>query len=150
MTYCRRYDGKPCHDPPSAPLPTFRVSEAPPFSHVTVDFAGSLYAKRDQGIMNNCYIVLFSCCITRAVHLELIHDLTALNFIHVLRKVCVRRGTPKLVVSDNAKTFKSTAKVLRQIHECQQVQDFLVGKQVRWLFTLERASWWGGHFEASR
>ena len=144
---CRKHDGKPYHEPPSAPLPKFRVSEAPPFTHVGVDFAGPLYTKGDQGMMNKCYIVLFSCCVTRALHLELIHDLTALNFIHVLRKFCARRGTPNLIVSDNAKTFKSTVKVLKKIHDNQQVQDFLVNKRIRWLFNLERASWWGGHFE---
>ena len=144
---CRKFDGKPYHDPPSAPLPHFRVSEAPPFSHVGVDFAGPLYTKGDQGTMSKCYIVLFSCCITRALHLELIHDLTAFSFMHVLRKFCARRGMPNLIISDNAKTFKSTAKALRKLHEQQQIQDFLAGKQISWLFNLERASWWGGHFE---
>ena len=144
---CRKFDGKPYHDPPSAPLPHFRVSEAPPFSHVGVDFAGPLYTKRDQGTMSKCYIVLFSCCITRAVHLELTQDLTAFNFMHVLRKFCARRGMPNLIISDNAKTFKSTAKVLKKILEHQQMQDFLTGKKISWLFNLERASWWGGHFE---
>jgi len=144
---CRKFDGKPYHDPPSAPLPHFRVSEAPPFSHVGVDFAGPLYTKGDQGTMSKCYIVLFSCCITRALHLELIHDLTAFSFMHVLRKFCARRGMPNLIISDNAKTFKSTAKALRTMHEHQLIQDFLAGKQISWLFNLERASWWGGHFE---
>ena len=144
---CRKHDGKPYHKPPSAPLPKFRVSEAPPFTHVGVEFAGPLYTKGDQGMMNKCYIVLFSCCVTRALHLELIHDLTAHNFIHVLRKFCARRGTPSLIVSDNAKIFKSTVKVLKTIRDNQQVQDFLVNKRIRWLFNFEHALWWGGHFE---
>ena len=146
---CRKFNGKPYHDPPSAPLPHFRVSEAPPFSHVGVDFAGPLYTKGDQGTMSKCYIVLFSCCITRAVHLELIHDLTAFSFIHVLRKFCARRGMPNLIISDNAKTSKSTAKALRKMNEQRQMQDFLAGKQISWLFNLECASWWGGHFDRS-
>ena len=46
---CRKFDGKPYHDPPSAPHPHFRVSEAPPFSHVGVDFAGPLIHKGRSG-----------------------------------------------------------------------------------------------------
>ena len=144
---CKKHGGKPYHEPPSSPLPKFKVTEAPPFTHVGVNFAGPLYTTGEQGIMSKCYIVLFSCCDTRALHLELIYDLTALNFIHVLRKSCARRGTPELTVSDNAKTFKSTMKVLKKMHDNQQVQDFLGNKRIRWLFNLEHASWWGGHFE---
>ena len=58
-----------------APLPAFRVSEGPPFSSVGVDFAGPLYYKTNKS-MSKCYIALFSCSITRAVHLELVHDLS--------------------------------------------------------------------------
>ena len=141
MPYLQEVCGKPYHDPPSAPPPHFRVSEAPPFSHVGVDFAGPLYTKGDQDTMSKCYIVLFSCCITRAVHLELICDLTAFSFIHVLRKFCARRGMPNLIIFDNAKTLKSTAKALRKMNEYQQIQDFLAGKQLSWLFNLEHASW---------
>ena len=84
-------------------------------------------------MISKCYIVLFSCCFTRALHLELIYDLTALNFIHFLRKFCARRGKPDLIVSDNAKTFKSTVKVLKKIQDNQQVKDFLGNKSIHWL-----------------
>jgi len=47
---------------------------------------------------------------------------------------------PNLIVSDNAKTFMSTAKALRKMHEHQQLQDFLAGKQISWLFNLAHAS----------
>ena len=83
--------------------------DIPTFLHVGVDLAGPLYTKGGQGTMSKCYSVLFSCCITRAVPLELIHDLTDFNFIHVLRNVCARRGMPNLIMSDNTKTLNSTA-----------------------------------------
>ena len=80
---CRKLDGKPYAVPPVAPLPDFRVSEVPPFSHVGVDFAGPLFVKGKDG-MRKCYIILFSCCVTRALHLELAEDLTAITFTHSL------------------------------------------------------------------
>ena len=61
----------------TAALPEFRVREAPSFSRVGVDFAGPLYVKSKVGGMEKVYIALFSCCVTRAIHLELVENLSA-------------------------------------------------------------------------
>ena len=111
---CRKLEGKPYHAPKIAPLPDFRVSKAPPFDKVGIDFAGPVYIKC-QGDMEKAWIALFTCCVARAVHLELVENLTAPTFVNFLRRFCARRGTPSLIVSDNAKTFKSTAKFLKKI-----------------------------------
>ena len=36
---CRRFEGRPFNPPPAPPLPSFRVTEAPPFAYTAVDFA---------------------------------------------------------------------------------------------------------------
>ena len=144
---CRKLEGKSYQSVPPAPLLEFRVCEVPPFALTGIDFAGPLYVKSKQGDMQKCYITLFSCCVTRAVHLELIEDLTAMSFLNILRKFCARRGTPSLIVTDNAKTFTTSAKLVRRIHANDKVEEFLLGKRIIWKFNLERASWWGGHFE---
>ena len=144
---CKLHDGRPFSTPTIVPLPNFRVSEAPPFTHVGVDIAGPMYAKDKGGKMNKCYFVIFSCCVTRAVHLELMSDLAAVTFLNVLSKFCARRGIPQMIISDNAKTFKSVANLIKGIYEDQSVQDSLSSKGIKWNFNLECASWWGGHFE---
>ena len=67
---CKRVTSKAYNNPTVASLPDFRVKEAPAFSKVGVDFAGPLYAK-DSGDMVKVYIALFTCCITRAIYLDL-------------------------------------------------------------------------------
>ena len=52
------------------------------------------------------YIALFTCSVTRTVHLELTKDLTTTTFICSLRRFCARRGTPSIIVTDNAKLSK--------------------------------------------
>lgn len=54
------------------------------------------------------YIALFTCAATRAVHLKLCKDLTAKEFQGALKEFVARRGTPRLMVSDNGKTFSAT------------------------------------------
>ena len=85
MLLSRMFTGKLYSTPPTAALPDFRVNEAPPFSRVGVDFAGPLYVKEKSGKMGKAYIALFSCCVTRALHLELVEDLSTETF---RRSVC--------------------------------------------------------------
>ena len=145
--YCRLQDGKPFNAPATSALPEFRVTEAPPFSTTGMDFAGPLYVKGKGGEMSKMYIALFSCFITRAIHLELVTDLTSVTFINCLRRFCARRGTPIRIVSDNAKTFKATCSFLDKAWREVEVGDFLNSKRIIWKFNLDRAPWWGGAFE---
>ena len=144
---CRKHEGKPYNPSPSGALPEFRVTQAPPFSRVGGDFAGTFFVKEKGGKVSKTYLALFSCCITRALHLDLVEYLTAFTFINCLRRFSARRGTPRIVVSDNAKTFKSTAKPPERLLQDSRVQDFLLSRRIDWKFNLERSPWWGGLFE---
>ena len=135
---CKKLEGKAFDAPIMAPLPAFRVSEAPPFSTVGIDFAGPLYCKTKKG-MTKCYIALFSCGITRAVHLELVYDLSTPTFICCLRRFCARRGTPSIIVSDNARTFKAAHKLLKKLKTDQTFEGFIGNKRIEWKFNLERS-----------
>ena len=140
---CKRFNSKPLIGPPPPPLPDFRVQTAPPFSFIGVDHAGPLYLKNGSKV----WICLFTCCLVRAVHLELVPDLTAESFIRCLRHFSARRGVPQKVVSDNSKTFRSANKVLKALMESPEVEHHLLDKRIQWTFILEKAPWWGGFYE---
>ena len=144
---CRKLEGPLFKAPPAAPLPDFRVTESKPFANVGVDFAGPLFVKSDEGKMKKTYIALFTCSSTRAIHLELVQDLNTSTFMNCFRKFCARRGTPRLVNSDNAKTFKAAAKLLTKLFKDETFCNFLETRRIIWKFNLPRASWWGGYFE---
>ena len=82
-------------------LPEFRVKKSPPFANTGVNFAGPLYIKEGKG-MKKSYIALFTCSVTRAIHLELVGDLSSPTFIQTLRRFSSRRGMPSIMISDNA------------------------------------------------
>ena len=144
---CKKQEGRAFSAPQTAALPEFRVKQVPAFSKVGVDFAGPLYVKAATGGVRKVYIALFSCCVTRAIHLELVEDLSAEAFRRALRRFAARRGTPTLIVSDNAKTFQATEKALNDLFNNPEVASELDRKKVEWRFNLERAPWWGGFFE---
>eukprot|EP00731_Ephydatia_muelleri_P005954 Em0003g202a len=139
-TICARINARPCESPP---LPQFRVREYPPFNCVGVDYAGPLYVKSGEKV----WISLFSCCVTRAIHLEVVPDMSTESFIRCFKRFAARRGTPSIVVSDNSKTFRSAHKELAQIQTHPVVENFFTEQRIEWRFNLEKAPWWGGFFE---
>ena len=140
---CRRYGSKAFSGPPSPSLPDFRVKASPPFTTTGVDYAGPLYLRGGDKV----WICLFTCCVVRAVHLELVPDLTAKAFILCLRRFSGRRGTPQRIVSDNSKTFKAANKILLSLQRNPEVQQHLSDLHTEWVFILEKAPWWGGFYE---
>lgn len=145
---CRRYEGKSYVPPPPPPLPSFRVTEAPAFTFTGVDYAGPLYVKGTSGEdSEKAWICLFTCCVVRAIHLEVVSDMTTQSFIRCFKRFTARRGFPVKMISDNALTFKAAAKELTNILKHPELDEFLSGLRVQWSFNLEKAPWWGGIFE---
>lgn len=60
-------------------------------------------------------MLLLTCAITRAFHLELVRGLNVQLFLLAIRRLVSRRGLPATFISDNAKTFKCAARELQGI-----------------------------------
>ena len=145
---CQRFEGAPCKGVSAPPLPDFRVQESRPFQTTGVDFAGPLYVRTsDQSRTAKTWMILYTCYSTRAVHLDLVWDMTTETFLRSFRRFVARRGTPARIISDNAKTFKSVAASISNTLESPEVKKFLSDIHVEWRFNLEKAPWQGGVFE---
>lgn len=134
---------------PTAPLPPYRVTQADPFETTGIDFAGPIFYN-DNGSEHKAYIALFTCATTRAVHLELVRDLSAKSFLMAFKRFVSRRGICKTVLSDNALTFKRASRDLYQMFHAikgSEVQSFFSAHRISWKFIVERAAWWGGFWE---
>lgn len=144
-TVCRRMEGTHCAGVPTPPLPGHRVRQSRPFQTTGVDFAGPLYVRTsDNTRTSKVWLCLYTCCTTRAVHLELVPDLSTVTFMRCFRRFAARRGTPSMMLSDNAKTFKSAAVKIGDILKCPETKTFLDKLNIGWRFNLEKAPWWGG------
>ena len=130
---CQKQDAAALNAP-VAPLPALRASKAPPFSVTGVDFCGPLFCLTRQKV----YVCLFTCAVTRAVHLELVDSMSLADFMLAFRRFCARRGAPTTMYSDNACTFRSAAASL--LAEFGPVSP-------EWKFIAPRAAWWGGWWE---
>ena len=84
---------------------------------------------------------------TRAVHLDIVPDLTLEAFLRSFRRFTASQGLPSKIVSDNGTTFKSASKQIKELMNNPGVKEYLAEKRVQWIFNLERAPWSGAHFE---
>ena len=132
---CRRQEGI-AYKPPNPPaLPVFRITKDHPFTYTGVDFAGPLYVKQVNAVaMEKVYLVIYTCAVSRAIHLDVVSDMTAEAFIRSFRRFTSRRGIPREVKSDNGKTFKAASKQLAALFEIPQVKKYLSDQRIRWTF----------------
>ena len=90
---CRKAEGDPFKMPRLAPLPRDRLTTSCAFSYTGLDYFGPMYVKQ-SGVTTKVWVCLFTCLTNRAVHLELVDDMTAAAFMLALRRFVSRRGTP--------------------------------------------------------
>lgn len=82
------------------------------------------------------YVAVFVCLATKAVHIELVGDLTTTAFIAAYERFAARRGTCTHLYSDNATNFVGAAKFLRSERKLfdDTVQTALASKSTTWHF----------------
>ena len=143
---CRKHGGKPYQVPDPLPLPKIRTCASVPFTVTGIDFTGALYV-RSNNTEEKVYICLFTCATSRAIHLEVVTDLTVETFLLAFRRFTGRRSLPQIVVSDNASTYLAAADELKQLLQSKHLTEELGRKGVQWQFIPKRAPWYGGWWE---
>ena len=144
---CVKFRTRAYLNPPPGNLPPTRTKGSTPFEVLGVDFAGPIRYQTKAKATRKAYLVLFGCSLTRAVHLELLKSLEVTEFLPSLKRLIARRGRPKVIYSDNAKTFKAAERWLKRAQKDEALHAFLTDYTIKWRFNLSRAPWWGGQFE---
>ncbi|XP_015189502.1 PREDICTED: uncharacterized protein LOC107073388 [Polistes dominula] len=96
-----------------------RVQEAIAFSHVEENFFGLIYAKekkycnKGRGKKYGC---IFVCMTIKAVHIELVSDLTTDAFLAAFRRFVSQRAVPTHVYSNNGTNFVWANNQLKKLY----------------------------------
>ena len=140
-------------------LPIERITPDRPFANVGVDYAGPFHVK--YGYVRKPTIVKAYACVfvslsIKAVHIELVTDLTTEAFIACLRRFIARRGRPTLIMSDNGSNFVGASRELKELKEFfelqrtkQKISQFCSLDNIKWQFIPERAPHFGGLWEGA-
>lgn len=152
-TVCIRFDAKP-RPPIMADLPAARVRPCRPFEHVGVDYAGSLQIRELQlrkSRVCKIYVAVFVCFSVKAIHLEVVTELSSAAFLAAFDRFVARRGVPSDVYSDCGTNFVGADKQLRKLIKGEQSQKVIANSraQCTWHFNPPSASHFGGLWEAA-
>ena len=147
---CTRFQGEPYKVKPISPWPKSRVTISAPFTSTGIDYFGPLYIK-NGGTQKKVWISLFTCTAIRAIHLEVVEDMSAERFLEALRRFVARRGKPDEIISDNATQFKAAKNTIdivwRNIVNDPQIHSYLSEKRIKWKFIIELSPWMGGFYD---
>ncbi|XP_071057562.1 uncharacterized protein [Onthophagus taurus] len=108
-----------------ADLPKYRVSQLKPFSVAGVAFAGpfSVSLNKYRGAKTTkAYIAIFVCSATKALHLELVSDLSTEAFIAALRRFTSRRGRIEMIFSDQGTNFVGANNRLKDLAQLANME----------------------------
>ncbi|XP_055585254.1 uncharacterized protein LOC129738093 [Uranotaenia lowii] len=141
-----------------ADLPPERVNPDFVFNKVGVDLCGPFYIKYPvrKTAPIKCFIAIYVCLVTKAVHMEIVADLSTQSFLASFKRFTAIRGTPKLVMCDNAKNFVGADRELRELKQLfvdQQFQRTVITEAevdgVDFKFIPPRSPNFGGLWEAA-
>ncbi|XP_011860314.1 PREDICTED: uncharacterized protein LOC105557631 [Vollenhovia emeryi] len=152
---CRKANPTPIQ-PLMGQLPEARVNISRPFSKVGVDYCGPLFV-RDRVKRNSkqykAYVAIFVCMTTKAVHIELVEDMTTEAFIGTLKRFIARRGLPSDIYSDNGRNFVGAEREIRQLFDDaefkRRIHETTSKEGISWHFIPARAPHFGGLWEAA-
>ena len=123
-------------------LPPSRTTPSAPFTMTGIDYASPFVMKRGntrKPVLVKSYIAIFVCFATKAVHIEIVSDLTTEAFIAALKRFISRRGLPTSIHTDNGTNFVGAKNDLQELYRflssstaSSSIQSFLLTNRITW------------------
>lgn len=151
---------KPRHITPyMADLPPSRVTPSKPFSSTGMDFCGPFNIKiitlRSNKVIK-VYLCIFICLVVKAVHIEVVTDLSTPAFLAALTRFTCRRGLCLNLYSDCGTNFvganaelKRIISTLKSQDSKEQIAHFATSRKINFHFNPPSAPHFGGLWESA-
>ncbi|XP_041778849.1 uncharacterized protein LOC121597275 [Anopheles merus] len=122
-----------------------------------MDYCGPFYLRpvHRRAVAQKSYMVVFVCFSVKAIHLELVENLSTAAFM-AFRRFVSRRGLPSKVYSDNGLNFHGASSELKEFYELlnepenqQRIQNAALQDDIEWHIIPPHAPNFGGLWEAA-
>ena len=132
---CRRFSVKRTMP---ASLPTARVEGKFTFETTGVDLAGPILLKGG----NKAWIVLYTCAVYRAVHLDIVDSISTEEFLQSLERFTWTCGRLNQIYSDKGTNFVGASNLMKKL-DWEGIKSVSNTKMIIWKFNPPTAAWWG-------
>lgn len=136
-------------------LPKVRVTPARAFLSIGIDYGGPVTLKihNMRSIRHiKAYICIFTCMVTKAVHIKVVTDLTTEAFLAALTRFVSRRGLCTDLYSDCGTNFVGAKNALHKVLLSSgrpKLQDFAVSHSIKFHFNPPAAPHQGSIWESA-
>ncbi|XP_055527563.1 uncharacterized protein LOC129720154 [Wyeomyia smithii] len=102
-----------------SPYPSFRLRPARAFTYSGMDYCGPFLIRPliGKGSSVKLYVALHVCMVVKAVHLEVVADLSSAACINAVKRFVAKRGRVLQLHCDNASAFVGADRELRQLRK---------------------------------
>ncbi|XP_026464695.1 uncharacterized protein LOC113367289 [Ctenocephalides felis] len=155
-TICRRFQAAQSQQLMGS-LPADRVTSKRPFLAVGVDYAGPIELRASRlrkAPRIKAYIVVYICMSTKAVHLDLVTELSTAAFLDSLKRFVSRRGVCQTIYSDNGTNFVGASNELDRLYKYfknninkKELIESVSTIGITWKFIPSHAPHFGGLWE---
>lgn len=148
---CFRFKAK-SSQPLMGQLPTNRTHLEFPFLHSSVDYAGPVLIADRKGRgckLLKSYICIFVCQAVKAVHIELVTDLTKEAYMAALNRFIARRGKPRSISSDNGTNFVGASNEIVKFLQTSKIASEMAQEGIDFVFAPAYSPHFNGIAEAA-
>ncbi|XP_055623684.1 uncharacterized protein LOC129767089 [Toxorhynchites rutilus septentrionalis] len=140
-----------------APLPSVRVTPARVFEFSGMDYCGPFLVRplSGKGASVKMYVGLFVCLVVKAVHFEIIADLSSAACINAVKRFVARRGRVRELHCDNGTAFVGADRELRLLRkeflrqlDAEEWTTYCLESGIIFRFIPARSPHFGGIWEA--
>ena len=122
--HCKRFNNLPVKLNQS-PYREMRVSPPSiPFRYMYIDHLGPVSC-RSNGIKEKIYFLCFSCMWSRAINIEICHDLSVKSFLRAFQMHVHQYGLPETVISDSGTSMVASANIITDFLKDVDTKEYL-------------------------
>ncbi|XP_058840021.1 uncharacterized protein LOC131695495 [Topomyia yanbarensis] len=140
-----------------APLPAVRVVPSRVFSKAGLDYCGPFNVRPlyGRGANVKMYVAIFVCLAVKAVHIEIVPNLTSAACINAIKRFVARRGRLIELQCDNATAFVGADRELKSLRrryleqfKTEEWKGYCIDSGISFRFIPARSPHFGGLWEA--
>ncbi len=143
---CKKYNTLAFKYPKFTDMPKHHMNLVKPYQHVGVDFTGHIWVHEAAKAVK-VYVLVFTCLNIRAVHFELLTDMSTQSFLMAFQRFCNTYTIPQYLYSDNARSFVKGGSVLENALKSREFEEELEKCNIKHIRIPIYSAWVGSAWE---